>query len=113
MRPVWSFSLERTTNAPLEVVVARLRDAEAFQQWHPRHRRAELRVVHEDAFRFEGLHETVHWGVAEQGHYLVTREGQGLLLTYEGRFKGWPVLLLMGWWRMSSNKLWERFVEHL
>lgn len=114
MRPVWSFSLERTTNAPLEMVVARLKDGAAYGAWHPRHRRAELEVVHEDPFRLE-VHQRVRPlpGVEELGRYIVTRQGEGLLLTYEARFKGWPVLLLMGWWRIASDKTWERFVEHL
>ncbi len=114
MRPVWSFTLERTTNAPLDLVAARLKDGEGFGDWHPRHRRAELSVLREDASVVELLHACRPLpGVEEEGRYRAAREGEGLLLAYEGRFKGWPVLLLMGWWRIVSHRLWERFVEGL
>ena len=114
MRPVWSFSLERTTNAPIELVASRLKNGAGFQGWHPRHRSAVLRVVHEDASRVEIHHESRPiWGVLEQDRYLVVRQGEGLLLTYEARFKGWPVLVMMSWWRIVSDRLWERFVEKL
>lgn len=114
MRPVWSFSLERTTNAPLELVTSRLKDGAGFHAWHPRHRQALLRVVHEDDGRVELHHESTPLpGVVEFDRYLVTRQGDGLLLIYEARFKGWPVLVMMSWWRIVSNRLWERFVETL
>jgi hypothetical protein len=114
MRPVWHFSLERTTNAPFETVKGSLKDGAGFHRWHPRHREAVLEVVREDACQLELRHEsTPIWGVSEQDRYWVSTEPDGLLLVYEARFKGWPVLLLMGWWRVISHRLWERFVAQL
>ena len=114
MRPVWSFTLERITDAPLELVASRLKNGSGFQDWHRRHCSGVLRVVHEDSSRVEIQHESRPiWGVLEQDRYVVLRQGERLLLTYEARFKGWPVLVLMSWWRIISDRLWERFVEHL
>ena len=114
MRPVWSFTLERTTNAPLELVTNRLMDGQGFHAWHPRHTAAVLEVIREDALGLELVHDSIpFWGIVEQDRYLVTRQGEGLLLSYTAHFKGWPVLLMMSWWRIVSDRLWERFVEHL
>ena len=114
MRPVWSLTLERTTNAPLELVAARLKDGAGYGSWHPRHGTAEVVVLHEDASRLELQHTLRPLPfVEEQDSYTVVRQDSGLLLRYEARFKGWPVLMCMGWWRMASNRLWERFVEQL
>lgn len=114
MRPVWSFTLQRTTNAPLERVAERLKDGADYGAWHPRHGRADLEIAHEDASRLEVLHRARPLpGVEECERYVVTRRGEGLVLAYEARFKGWPVLLMMSWWRIASDKLWERFVERL
>lgn len=53
------------------------------------------------------------WGVLETGRLEVRRQDDRTLLLHQARFKGWPVLLLMGWWRLHSHRMWERFVETL
>ncbi len=112
--PVWSFELLRDTDAPFERVVEKLMDGESYFQWHPRHAITTPQLV----VREEGRAEIDHVdaplaGVSEWSRYVVQREGERVILLYVGRFKGLPVLLLMGYWRLKSARLWERFVESL
>ena len=114
MRPVWSLELVRDTNAPLEAVAAVLSDGAGFRRWHPRLKAVPVRVEWDDPQRFEaGYRLRPCPGVLEEGCFEVRTEGGRLLLIHRVRFKGWPVILLMGWWRLRSHRMWERLVESL
>ena len=52
-------------------------------------------------------------GVEEVSRYVVQVQEDRVILMYAGRFKGLPVLVLMPYWRLLSERLWERFVESL
>lgn len=112
-RPAWSLELVRDTNAPLELVQASLKKTD-FRDWHPRLAGVcpELETTEDGSFRMN-YHQNPCWGVLEMGQLEVQRKGDRTLLIHRARFKGWPVLLLMGWWRLHSHRMWERFVETL
>ena len=113
-RPVWSFQEVRDTNAPLAVVAPRLKDAMALKTWHPRLAGAPLEIVQDSDVR---LMLRYVWspvpGLIEEGELEATGQGDRTLLAHRARFKGWLVLPLMGWWRLRSHRMWERFVETL
>jgi len=113
-RPLWNLRIERTTNAPFEVVAAALQDPEHRRNWHPRPGGDEwtLLAQTQDSLALEEVIKHP-WGVEERADYRVTPLEGGLLLSYQVRFKGWPVLFLMGYWRLRSHRIWERFVESL
>ena len=112
--PVWSFELVRDTNAPFERVVEKLLAGERYGEWHPRHRRTAPRLVMRDDSCAEIDHQDQPVpGVVEWSRYVVRRGGERVTLLHEGKFKGFPVLLLMAYWRIKSTRLWERFVETL
>ncbi len=112
--PVWSFELVRDTDAPFERVVEKLLDGEHYGAWHPRHTRVAPRLVVDEDDRIEIAHrDEPVVGVEEWSRYVVQRSGERVNLTYEGKFKGLPVVLLMAYWRIKSDHLWERFVESL
>lgn len=112
--PVWSFQLLRDTDAPFERVVAKLLEGGRYHEWHPRHRQVLPRLLRQDGARAEIEHqERPVPGVEERSRYVVERSGGRVTLLHEGRFKGFPVLLFMAYWRLKSERLWDRFVESL
>ena len=114
MRPVWSLELVRDTNAPLEAVAAALSNGAGFHRWHPRLKTVAVKIERNEAQRFEAGYRLHPFpGVQEEGCFEVRPEGERLLLVHRARFKGWPVILLMGWWRLRSHRMWERLVESL
>jgi len=114
MKPAWSFELVRDTNAPMQKVVEVLLDGGAFHRWHPRLRAVEGRIRKREAehFLMDYMVRPVP-GVEESGSFELRREGERVLLIHRAKFKGWPVLLLMGWWRVRSHRMWERLVRSL
>lgn len=122
MRPVWQFELVRGTNAPFHLVREALLDGHGHRRWHPRRRRAAPQIV-EDGGRFVILCSFDGLWVREDAWYTVEKckieksgakeDGGRLLLTYKNRFRGWPVIIMMGWWRIRSERLWERFIASL
>lgn len=58
-------------------------------------------------------HERPLAAVEEVSRYVVEAQGDRVTLVYTGRFKGLPVLVLMPYWRIRSEPLWEQFVESL
>lgn len=112
-QPVWTLELLRDTNAPLDKVLDRLGDGPGWSQWHPVPRPVALQqepLAEGAAFR---VTHPRRWGVLEEERMTATRDGERVLLAYTARFKGWPALLLMGWWRYQRGRLWERFVDGL
>jgi len=112
MRPVWQFELVRDTNAPFQLVRNALLDGASYHRWHPRCRRADPQIV-EDGERFVASCRFNRLGIEEDAWYTVEKQESRLLLTYRNRFKGWPVIFLMGWWRIRSERVWERLIESL
>jgi len=111
-RPVWQFEIVRDTNAPLALARELLLDGQNYHLWHPRHRNVSPRVI-EDGERFKIQYSIRSFGVHEEAIYCaepLNGINGRLLLTYRNRFKGWPVILLMGWWRIRSERTWERFI---
>jgi hypothetical protein len=114
MKPAWTFELVRDTNAPMEKVVEVLSDGASFHRWHPRLRSIEGRILKRENEQFE-MDYVVRAcpGVEESGSFELRQKGARLLLIHRARFRGWPVLLLMGWWRVRSHRIWERLVRSL
>ncbi|MBK8792474.1 MAG: hypothetical protein IPN59_04840 [Holophaga sp.] len=113
-RPVWKLELIRDTNAPLEAVVRVLADGKSFHRWHPRLSSVEAQVTRNEPDRFEMAYTSRPWvGVEEHGVFTVAPNEGRLLLTHRATFKGWPVLILMGWWRLRSHRMWESLVRSL
>lgn len=112
--PAWSFELSRNTDAPFGRVVEKLMDGDRYGSWHPRHARVSPRMLVDKPDRVEIEHrDQPVLGVEEWSRYVVQRSGERLILLHQARFKGLPVLLLMAYWRIKSERLWERFVESL
>jgi hypothetical protein len=111
-RPVWHFELVRDTNAPMELVREALLKGQDYHLWHPRHRSAAPEII-EDGECFEILCHYQRLCVTEEARYRAEPSGGRLLLIYKNWFKGWPVLPLMGWWRIRSEHIWERFIASL
>jgi len=113
-RPIWSLELIRDTNAPLEAVVSILAEGAGFHRWHPRLKAVDLQIRCAEPDRFEA-HYAIQpcLGVEERGEFTLRPEGGRLLLIHRAKFRGWPVLFLMGWWRVRSHRMWERLVESL
>jgi hypothetical protein len=119
-RPVWHFELVRDTNAPFALVREALLKGQDYRHWHPRRRSASPEII-EDGECFEILCRYKGLGVTEEASYRVERANANananadgrLLLIYKNRFKGWPVLPLMGWWRIRSEHIWERLIASL
>jgi len=114
-RPVWQFEIARDTDAPFALVRESLLDGQNYHLWHPRHRSVSPEII-EDGEVFEIKYNIRGFCVSEKALYRVEPlnglngiNGR-LLLTYRNRFKGWPVLPLMGWWRIRSERIWERFI---
>lgn len=112
--PVWTLELIRDTDAPFERVREALLDGARWGAWHPVYRSGSPRIVNEA----EGLveidaEETAFPGVTERLHFQIRRQEGRVLLVYAGRFKGWAVPLLLGFWRFERRDLWERFVRTL
>jgi hypothetical protein len=112
IRPVWQFELVRDTNAPLERVREALLNGQAYHLWHPRHRFVEPEII-EDGECFEVKCRIRGLGVCEEASYRAEPAEGRLVLTYKNRFKGWPVILLMGWWRIRSEHIWERLISSI
>jgi hypothetical protein len=98
----------------MDLVVALLLDGERFRQWHPRLKFFEMTVSDrgEGLFRASYRHRPFP-GVEENGAFEVRPSGDRVLLYHRVSLRGWPVLPLMGWWRIRSRRLWERFVTAL
>jgi hypothetical protein len=113
-RPVWHFELVRDTNAPFALAREALLKGQDYHLWHPRRRSAFPEII-EDGESFEILCRYQGPGVVEEARYRVERANANgrLLLIYKNRFKGWLVLPLMGWWRIRSENIWERFIASL
>ncbi len=112
--PVWTLELIRDTNAPFERVKEVLLDGPRWGAWHPVYRQASPRVVNEEAGVAEiDAEESPFPGVTERLHFQIRQQGDRVLLLYSGRFKGWAVPLMLGWWRLERRDLWERFVRTL
>ncbi|MDR1842090.1 MAG: hypothetical protein LBQ86_09260 [Holophagales bacterium] len=117
-RPVWQFEIVRDTNAPFALARESLLNGKNYHLWHPRHRGVSPEII-EDGEVFEIRYSIHKFALSEDALYRVAPvNGDNgingrLLLTYRNRFKGWPVILLMGWWRIRSERIWERFIEFL
>ncbi|MDR2697111.1 MAG: hypothetical protein LBB40_01385 [Holophagales bacterium] len=102
----------RDTNAPFALVREALLNGQNYRLWHPRHRSVSPEII-EDGERLEILCRIRGLGVYEEARYFVEPTDGRLLLTYQNRFSGWPVIILMGWWRIRSEHIWERFIASL
>ena len=112
IQPIWQFELVRDTNAPLKLVRDMLLNGQTYHLWHPRHRKVQPEIV-EDGECLEISYNVRGLLVHEDVRYRVEPDHGRLLLTYRNRFKGWPVILLMGWWRIRSEHIWERLISSI
>ena len=111
--PVFRFESEVLTDAPIEVIGARLAalgspaELHCFRSirgWQPSER--------EDALLVLRWHRT--WaGVEESGAIRITPDPKGAHLHLEGRLKGWTGFILLGLLRWKTDGLLDRFVEEL
>jgi hypothetical protein len=110
--PVWRFELVRDTNAPYALVREALLDGERYYAWHPRHRSVNPEII-EDGECLEIVCRMKGFAFSEEATYRVERLNGRLLLTFRNRFKGWPVIPMMGWWRLKTERIWERLIASL
>ncbi|MCE1228320.1 MAG: hypothetical protein LWX11_02345 [Firmicutes bacterium] len=110
--PVLSFQSELLTDAPFELIQARLQDESTagfrclrrFKGWRP--------VV------FDGealclVWEQRIWGASEQGRLCFRPDPKGAHLRLEGRMKGWTGFAAFAWLRWRADHLLERLVAEL
>ncbi len=111
--PVFRFEAELLTDAPFEVIGARLaalgapaelRSLRSFRGWQPLER--------EDG-RLELCWRHAWAGAEESGAIRITPDPRGAHLRLEGRLKGWTGFLLLGLLRWRTDGLLDRFVEEL
>jgi hypothetical protein len=107
--PVFSFSEEILTDAPLEVVVARLSEPTAlaclapFGPWSTTPEGEGLRLTWQRR----------RLGSEEFGALTVTPHAKGAHLRLEARHRGWMAFGSFGVLRWHSDQLLERIVEAL
>ncbi len=112
--PVWTFELIRDTDAPFERVLEALLDGERYGAWHPGYASTVPHLSAQEKDQAEVVVEGSPFpGVAELTHFQIRQQEGRVVLLYATRFKGWPVPLLIGWWRLERRDLWERFVRSL
>ncbi len=110
--PVFRFEAELLTDAPLEVIEARLsqvgpggfRSLRPFKAWQPL-------VTSSTGLELTWQHRGA-W-VEESGRLTLGPDSRGTHLRLEGRLKGWAAFLLLGWLRWRTDRLLDRFVEEL
>ncbi|HET6329851.1 MAG TPA: hypothetical protein VFF76_03600 [Holophagaceae bacterium] len=113
-KPVWTFELIRDTDAPFERVLEALLDGSRYGAWHPAYTKAAPHLSLQEEGRAEVVVQASPFpGVAELAHIQIRKQEGRVLLLYAARFKGWPVPLFIGWWRLERRDLWERFVRAL
>lgn len=113
-KPVWTFELIRDTDAPFERVLEALLDGARYGTWHPGYAKAAPHLSSRENDRAEVVVQGSPFpGVIELAHIQIRQQEGRVLLLYAARFKGWPVPLLIGWWRLERRDLWERFVRAL
>lgn len=113
-KPVWTFELIRDTDAPFERVLEVLLDGPRYGAWHPAYPSAAPHLSLQEADRAEVVVQgTPFPGVVELARFLIQKQEGRVVLVHATRFKGWPVPLLIGWWRFERRDLWERFVRAL
>ncbi|WP_306592022.1 hypothetical protein [Geothrix sp. 21YS21S-4] len=111
-RPVFSFEAEILTDAPFEVVVARLRNPgsdgfrslQSLQGWQV--------PLMEDGRLILRWTRALS-GAEESGALTVSPDPKGAHLRLEGRMKGWGSFLFFGLLRWRTDRLLDRLVEEL
>ncbi|HJV90892.1 MAG TPA: hypothetical protein VJ623_11345 [Holophagaceae bacterium] len=108
--PVFSLSAEVLTDAPFEVIAARLREPDSFRCFR------DLGAPFEVRESVEGV--TLAWsrlrlGARESGQVRVTAHERGAHLTLEARHRGWASFASFGLLRWKTDQLLEHVVEEL
>ncbi len=118
-RPVWNYRVEATTNAPIDVVAARLGSlpsAFVLSVCCPRRGQGGGWVQESASPTAElpGLQWTARCGgLTETARFSAEPEGAGCRLRAEGRLKGWPLLWRLPLLEWRSEGLLRRFVASL
>lgn len=109
-RPVASFSDERLTDAPYEVVVGYLRrpDASAQLVFAAAHMRIE-----ESPEELRLVWKRPRFLAVEEGLILARPDARGAFLRVEGRVSGWGCFLTLGRLRWQTDDLIDRLVDEL
>lgn len=120
-RPVWRYAQEAATNAPLDVVQARL--GSLASAWPLSVCAPRLSIREPRRWRQLSLQRTadglgVAWtahlgGLQEEATFAVRSTSEGCVLRAEGRLKGWPLLWKIGLLGWRSEGLLQRFVASL
>jgi hypothetical protein len=123
-RPVWRYSQEATTTAPLEVVRAKLAglgSAALLSVCAPRLGGREPAGWQQENFPppeavedgFRRCWTARQGALLETASFLVKSTETGCLLRAEGKLKGWPLLWKVGLFGWRSEGLLQRFVDGL
>jgi hypothetical protein len=107
--PVFSFSAEILTDAPFEVVAARLREPASFKCLSPF---GPWSVVEEgDALLLRWTRTRL--GSEERGEVRIAPHERGAHLRLEARHRGWAAFGSFGMLRWHGDQLLDRLVEEL
>lgn len=123
-RPVWRYAQEATTNAPFEVVRAKLvslEEALPLSVFAPRlggrGPRAWRQASFEAAAEIEGgiarSWTATLGGITEEASISIHRTDAGCMVRTAGKLKGWPLLWKIGLLGWRSEGLLIRFIRSL
>lgn len=108
-RPVFSFASEILTDAPFEVVAARLRDPASLKCLRP----FGPWTVSEEGGAVVLVWTRTRLGSDESGVLRTAPHARGAHLSLEARHKGWTAFGSFGMLRWHGDQLLERLVEEL
>ena len=111
--PVFTFEAEILTDAPFEVIAARLRGDAAFGAWPSLRRLGAWAPLNEASEGLELAWAREAWGAEERGVIRVRPDAKGAHLRLEGHLRGWSGFLRLGLLRWHTDRLLDRFVEDL
>ena len=109
-KPVFRFQGEVLTDAPLEVLRARLDQPGTLASLRACQG---LRPLAEEAGELALRWQYSRLACVEEGTLRVAPHERGAHLRLEGRLRGWGAFLVVGWVRWRADRLLDRLVREL
>ena len=107
---MFRFQEERITDAPMEVLRARLAAPSGLACLKPF---PGLHPVEDDGVDLALRWHCTRLGAVEDGTLRVMPHERGAHLRLDGRLRGWSAFLLLGWMRFRADRLLDRLVREL
>ena len=107
---MFRFQEERITDAPMELLRARLAAPAGLACLKPF---PGLHPVEDDGVDLALRWHCTRLGAVEDGTLRVMPHERGAHLRLDGRLRGWSAFLLLGWMRFRADRLLDRLVREL